>query len=176
MATLQAHRAALLAVPEASSSNLALMNGKTFVGNSVRSLRPQGRPAGSIRLQVQAVASPVKPAAPARKSSAPTISAEDAKMLYRDMVLAREFEEMCAQMYYRGKMFGFVHLYSGQEAVSTGEKLGVNLTPTPTPQCASLAGALALTGVSEGVGGPAFPIPGSMVPSYLPHLGWGHSG
>ena len=29
-------------------------------------------------------------------------------------------QEMCAQMYYRGKMFGFVHLYSGQEAVSTG--------------------------------------------------------
>ena len=26
----------------------------------------------------------------------------------------------CAQMYYRGKMFGFVHLYCGQEAVSTG--------------------------------------------------------
>ncbi len=25
-----------------------------------------------------------------------------------------------AQMYYRGKMFGFVHLYNGQEAVSTG--------------------------------------------------------
>ena len=24
------------------------------------------------------------------------------------------------QMYYRGKMFGFVHLYNGQEAVSTG--------------------------------------------------------
>lgn len=23
-------------------------------------------------------------------------------------------------MYYRGKMFGFVHLYSGQEAVSSG--------------------------------------------------------
>ena len=36
------------------------------------------------------------------------------------MMLGREFEEMCAQMYYRGKMFGFVHLYSGQEAVSTG--------------------------------------------------------
>lgn len=35
-------------------------------------------------------------------------------------VLGREFEEMCAQMYYRGKMFGFVHLYSGQEAVSSG--------------------------------------------------------
>nr|AYR06262.1 pyruvate dehydrogenase E1 component alpha subunit [Renouxia sp.] len=40
--------------------------------------------------------------------------------LYEDMVLGRSFEDMCAQMYYRGKMFGFVHLYSGQEAVATG--------------------------------------------------------
>ncbi|MGB5967076.1 MAG: pyruvate dehydrogenase (acetyl-transferring) E1 component subunit alpha, partial [Spirulinaceae cyanobacterium] len=28
--------------------------------------------------------------------------------------------DKCAEMYYRGKMFGFVHLYNGQEAVSTG--------------------------------------------------------
>jgi pyruvate dehydrogenase E1 component alpha subunit len=48
------------------------------------------------------------------------MSPEVAEDLYRDMYLGREFEEMCAQMYYRGKMFGFVHLYSGQEAVSTG--------------------------------------------------------
>lgn len=41
-------------------------------------------------------------------------------LLYKDMVLGRNFEDMCAQMYYRGKMFGFVHLYNGQEAVSTG--------------------------------------------------------
>nr|YP_009510658.1 pyruvate dehydrogenase E1 component alpha subunit [Gracilaria ferox]AXI96331.1 pyruvate dehydrogenase E1 component alpha subunit [Gracilaria ferox]UAD85815.1 pyruvate dehydrogenase E1 component alpha subunit [Gracilaria ferox] len=40
--------------------------------------------------------------------------------LYKDMLLGRYFEDMCAQMYYRGKMFGFVHLYNGQEAVSTG--------------------------------------------------------
>jgi pyruvate dehydrogenase E1 component alpha subunit len=40
--------------------------------------------------------------------------------LYRDMVLGRTFEDMCAQMYYRGRMFGFVHLYNGQEAISTG--------------------------------------------------------
>nr|YP_010902890.1 pyruvate dehydrogenase E1 component alpha subunit [Hypnea flava]WCH54944.1 pyruvate dehydrogenase E1 component alpha subunit [Hypnea flava] len=40
--------------------------------------------------------------------------------LYKDMLLGRNFEDMCAQMYYRGKMFGFVHLYNGQEAVSTG--------------------------------------------------------
>nr|AXF36133.1 pyruvate dehydrogenase E1 component alpha subunit [Gracilariopsis tenuifrons] len=41
-------------------------------------------------------------------------------LLYKDMLLGRNFEDMCAQMYYRGKMFGFVHLYNGQEAVSTG--------------------------------------------------------
>jgi pyruvate dehydrogenase E1 component alpha subunit len=41
-------------------------------------------------------------------------------MLYEDMVLGRAFEDKCAEMYYRGKMFGFVHLYNGQEAVSTG--------------------------------------------------------
>lgn len=41
-------------------------------------------------------------------------------LIYEDMILGRYFEDMCAQMYYRGKMFGFVHLYNGQEAVSTG--------------------------------------------------------
>lgn len=40
--------------------------------------------------------------------------------LYEDMILGRYFEDKCAEMYYRGKMFGFVHLYNGQEAVSTG--------------------------------------------------------
>lgn len=47
-------------------------------------------------------------------------STEQVLALYEDMVLGRYFEDMCAQMYYRGKMFGFVHLYTGQEAVSTG--------------------------------------------------------
>ncbi|MEC4849926.1 MAG: pyruvate dehydrogenase (acetyl-transferring) E1 component subunit alpha, partial [Jaaginema sp. PMC 1079.18] len=45
---------------------------------------------------------------------------EEGLMLYEDMVLGRTFEDKCAEMYYRGKMFGFVHLYNGQEAVSTG--------------------------------------------------------
>nr|YP_010338702.1 pyruvate dehydrogenase E1 component alpha subunit [Glaucosphaera vacuolata]UNJ18652.1 pyruvate dehydrogenase E1 component alpha subunit [Glaucosphaera vacuolata] len=40
--------------------------------------------------------------------------------LYHDMVLGRNFEDLCAKMYYKGKMFGFVHLYNGQEAVSSG--------------------------------------------------------
>ena len=48
------------------------------------------------------------------------VSRELGLTLYRDMVLGRCFEDKCAEMYYRGKMFGFVHLYNGQEAVSTG--------------------------------------------------------
>nr|YP_009315155.1 Pyruvate dehydrogenase E1 component, alpha subunit [Titanophycus setchellii]SCW23610.1 Pyruvate dehydrogenase E1 component, alpha subunit [Titanophycus setchellii] len=48
------------------------------------------------------------------------ITSENLVQLYKDMILGRSFEDMCAQMYYRGKMFGFVHLYNGQEAVSTG--------------------------------------------------------
>jgi len=48
------------------------------------------------------------------------VNKEEALILYEDMILGRKFEDMCAQMYYRGKMFGFVHLYNGQEAVSTG--------------------------------------------------------
>ncbi|MDJ0797694.1 MAG: pyruvate dehydrogenase (acetyl-transferring) E1 component subunit alpha [Calothrix sp. MO_167.B12] len=48
------------------------------------------------------------------------ISKSEALELYRDMVLGRTFEDKCAEMYYRGKMFGFVHLYNGQEAVSSG--------------------------------------------------------
>lgn len=84
-------------------------------------LRSVGRQNVSRRVIVtpKAVASPMKPSVSAKKAN-DQISAEEAKVLYRDMFLGREFEEMCAQMYYRGKMFGFVHLYSGQEAVSTG--------------------------------------------------------
>jgi pyruvate dehydrogenase E1 component alpha subunit len=48
------------------------------------------------------------------------ISAAEGSILYEDMVLGRTFEDKCAEMYYRGKMFGFVHLYNGQEAVATG--------------------------------------------------------
>ncbi|MBW4564666.1 MAG: pyruvate dehydrogenase (acetyl-transferring) E1 component subunit alpha [Mojavia pulchra JT2-VF2] len=48
------------------------------------------------------------------------ITKEEGLRLYEDMILGRFFEDKCAEMYYRGKMFGFVHLYNGQEAVSTG--------------------------------------------------------
>lgn len=49
-----------------------------------------------------------------------TMTQEEGLMVYEDMVLGRLFEDKCAEMYYRGKMFGFVHLYNGQEAVSSG--------------------------------------------------------
>ncbi|MBD2106935.1 pyruvate dehydrogenase (acetyl-transferring) E1 component subunit alpha [Nodosilinea sp. FACHB-13] len=48
------------------------------------------------------------------------IAPEEGLRLYEDMILGRFFEDKCAEMYYRGKMFGFVHLYNGQEAVSSG--------------------------------------------------------
>ncbi|ACB49643.1 pyruvate dehydrogenase E1 component alpha subunit [Crocosphaera subtropica ATCC 51142] len=48
------------------------------------------------------------------------LTQEEGLMLYEDMTLGRLFEDKCAEMYYRGRMFGFVHLYNGQEAVSTG--------------------------------------------------------
>lgn len=48
------------------------------------------------------------------------ITTEEGITIYEDMVLGRFFEDKCAEMYYRGKMFGFVHLYNGQEAVSSG--------------------------------------------------------
>ncbi len=48
------------------------------------------------------------------------INREIALNLFKDMTLGRRFEDKCAEMYYRGKMFGFVHLYNGQEAISTG--------------------------------------------------------
>ncbi|HEY7745868.1 MAG TPA: pyruvate dehydrogenase (acetyl-transferring) E1 component subunit alpha [Desulfuromonadales bacterium] len=40
--------------------------------------------------------------------------------VYRDMVRIREFEEACPKLYSQGKMGGFLHLYSGQEAVGVG--------------------------------------------------------
>ncbi|MEM9451346.1 MAG: pyruvate dehydrogenase (acetyl-transferring) E1 component subunit alpha [Cyanobacteria bacterium P01_E01_bin.6] len=57
---------------------------------------------------------------PTFATSGVVITREESLTLYEDMVLGRLFEDKCAEMYYRGKMFGFVHLYNGQEAVSTG--------------------------------------------------------
>ncbi|MEJ5202690.1 MAG: pyruvate dehydrogenase (acetyl-transferring) E1 component subunit alpha [Anaerolineales bacterium] len=40
--------------------------------------------------------------------------------LYQQMVVIRRLEEVAAELYQKGKIGGFLHLYIGQEAVSTG--------------------------------------------------------
>jgi pyruvate dehydrogenase E1 component alpha subunit len=40
--------------------------------------------------------------------------------LYHEMVVIRRLEEKAAELYQQGKVGGFLHLYIGQEAVSTG--------------------------------------------------------
>jgi pyruvate dehydrogenase E1 component alpha subunit len=57
---------------------------------------------------------------PTFSPTAVQLSREEGLALYEDMVLGRTFEDKCAEMYYRGKIFGFVHLYNGQEAVASG--------------------------------------------------------
>jgi pyruvate dehydrogenase E1 component alpha subunit len=43
-----------------------------------------------------------------------------ARAFYKKMLLARRFEEKCAELYTEEKIRGFLHLYIGQEAVATG--------------------------------------------------------
>ena len=47
--------------------------------------------------------------------------------MYRNMLLQRRFEERSAQMYGKQKIAGFLHLYIGQEAVSMGAAVAMNL-------------------------------------------------
>lgn len=92
------------------------------------SMRSRSARPSRTSLKVRAVATTAKKEAANSTSttSKAAVTPEVAKDLYYDMMLGREFEEMCAQMYYRGKMFGFVHLYSGQEAVSSGNAVALN--------------------------------------------------
>jgi pyruvate dehydrogenase E1 component alpha subunit len=46
--------------------------------------------------------------------------------LHEQMVLCREFEESCAEQYTKGHITGFLHLYSGQEAVAVGATAGLH--------------------------------------------------
>ncbi len=49
-----------------------------------------------------------------------TIEKQDYLNMYYEMVLIRRVEERSAELYQQGKIGGFLHLYIGQEAVSTG--------------------------------------------------------
>jgi len=48
------------------------------------------------------------------------LSEEQVLFLFREMYLVRRFEERAAQQYQKGKFGGFLHLYIGQEALSSG--------------------------------------------------------
>ncbi len=88
--------------------------------------------------------------------------------LYRQMVLIRRLEERAAELYQQGKIGGFLHLYIGQEAVSTGlvaarkpqdrmitayrdHGLALNVGLTAKEVMAELLGKA--TGMSKGKGG-----------------------
>jgi pyruvate dehydrogenase E1 component alpha subunit len=49
-----------------------------------------------------------------------TLSERQLLDIYHKMVLIRRFEEKTAEMYTRGKITGFCHLYAGEEAVAVG--------------------------------------------------------
>ena len=55
------------------------------------------------------------------------LSDDDVVEMYRNMLLQRRFEERCRQMYQRQQISGFLHLYIGQEAVSTGSVAAIRL-------------------------------------------------
>lgn len=60
------------------------------------------------------------PPATKKKHKALGLSEDDLKAMYEQMYLQRRFEERAMQQYQKGKFGGFLHVYIGQEAISTG--------------------------------------------------------
>ena len=50
----------------------------------------------------------------------PHLGRDDMHRLLRQMMLIRDFEAKCAELYSRQKISGFLHLYDGEEAVAVG--------------------------------------------------------
>jgi pyruvate dehydrogenase E1 component alpha subunit len=55
-----------------------------------------------------------------KRAGANELSPEQLKQFLRDMLLIRRFEEKAGQLYGMGLIYGFCHLYIGQEAVVVG--------------------------------------------------------
>ncbi|MEO1022248.1 MAG: pyruvate dehydrogenase (acetyl-transferring) E1 component subunit alpha [Bacteroidota bacterium] len=66
------------------------------------------------------------PPATKKKHKSLGLSEDDLKAVYEQMFLQRRFEERTMQQYQKGKFGGFLHLYIGQEAISTGTVFAVN--------------------------------------------------
>jgi pyruvate dehydrogenase E1 component alpha subunit len=58
--------------------------------------------------------------APAQVPAPAAFEPDHARLLLRQMLLIRRFEEKCAELYSLGKIRGFLHLYIGEEAVAVG--------------------------------------------------------
>jgi len=90
-----------------AGSSSRLMSFKPSPTSFITSTRPVSRRAVEVEMDQKTVASG-------------QITSEEAATLYQDMNLGRKFEDATAQWYQRGKVFGFVHLANGQEAISSG--------------------------------------------------------
>ncbi len=109
-ATMALHRQALHGAPCAMHAPRPHLQSAAFAGRPLPARRQRAhRQRVRAVAQTQAVvakpspapAAPPKPAAK-RSSGAADLTPEVASDLYRDMFLGREFEEKCAEMYYRG--------------------------------------------------------------------------
>ena len=66
------------------------------------------------------------PAATRKKHKSLGLTTQELKDMYQQMYLQRRFEERAMQQYQKGKFGGFLHLYIGQEAISTGTVFAFN--------------------------------------------------
>jgi pyruvate dehydrogenase E1 component alpha subunit len=66
------------------------------------------------------------PAPTRKKHKTLGLSEENLLDMFRLMYLQRRFEERAMQMYQKGKISGFLHLYMGQEAISTATVYALN--------------------------------------------------
>jgi len=98
----------------------SLSLGGTSLGRKLHSYRRVRLSVGSSLISNHIKSMVAERTLPTFQPQRAQINREQGLILYEDMTLGRLFEDKCAEMYYRGKMFGFVHLYNGQEAVSTG--------------------------------------------------------
>ncbi|MDX1618791.1 MAG: pyruvate dehydrogenase (acetyl-transferring) E1 component subunit alpha [Balneolaceae bacterium] len=79
-----------------------------------------------IRENGQFVRSTELPSPTRKKHKSLGLSEQDVIDMFEQMYLQRRFEERSMQMYQKGKFGGFLHLYMGQEAVSTGTVYALN--------------------------------------------------
>lgn len=84
-------------------------------------------PSGTgIRTDGEIVRSTELPSPTKKKHTDLDLSDSDVVDMYEQMYLQRRFEERAMQMYQKGKFGGFLHLYMGQEAISTGTAYALN--------------------------------------------------